>query len=169
MRKFFTTLFAIAAIAVQAQYIPNGNFDSWKGDGNAGSTYQSSNGNEMRKRPGDEPTSWYGSSINQSVKVLFANATKQETLIFKSTGRNGSAVKLQNKWVGAAGIGSNAPAFISFATPWVYAVSDVAACDGGMYGGMSFNFRPDAIKGWFKRTGGTGEKAHIICFSMMSV
>ena len=164
MRNFFTTLLAVVAIVANAQYIPNGNFDSWKGDGNAGSTYQSSNGNEMRKRPGDEPESWYGSSINQSVKVFFANATKQETLIFKSTGRNGSAVKLQNKWVGAAGIGSNAPAFISFATPWVYAVSDVAACDGGMYGSMPFSYRPDAIKGWFKRTGGTGEKAHIIAY-----
>lgn len=164
MRKFFTTLFALAAIAVNAQYIPNGSFDSWKGDGNAGSTYQSSNGNEMRKRPGDEPTSWYGSSINQSVKVLFTNATKQETLIFKSTGRNGSAVKLQNKYVGAMGIGSNAPAFISFATPWVYAVSTVSDCDGGMYGSMPFNYRPDAIKGWFKRPGGTGENAHIIVY-----
>ena len=63
MRKFFTTLFAFVALAANAQYIPNGSFDSWKGEGNAGSTYQSSNGNEMRKRPGDEPTSWYGSSI----------------------------------------------------------------------------------------------------------
>ena len=163
MRKFFTTLFAFVALAANAQYIPNGSFDSWKGEGNAGSTYQSSNGNEMRKRPGDEPSNWYGSSINQSVKVLF-NVTKEETLIYKSTGRNGLAVKLQNKWVGAAGIGSNAPAFISFATPWVYAVSDVDACDGGMYGGMSFTHRPDAIKGWFKRTGGTGEKAHVIAY-----
>lgn len=163
MKKFFTTLLAFVALSVQAQYLPNGGFDSWKGDGNAGSTYQSSNGNEMRKRPGDEPTSWFGSSINQSVKVLF-NVTKQETLIFKSTGRNGSAVKLQNKWVGAAGIGSNAPAFISFATPWVYAVSTVSECDGGMYGSMPFSCRPDAIKGWFKRTGGTGEKAHIIVY-----
>ena len=164
MRKFFTTLFAFAALAVNAQYIPNGSFDSWKGEGNAGSTYQSSNGNEMRKRPGDEPTSWYGSSINQKVKVVLANATKEETLIYKSAGRNGSAVKLQNKWVGTAGIGSNAPAFISFATPWVYAVSTVSNCDGGMYGGMSFTNRPDAIKGWFKRTGGTGEKAHVIAY-----
>ena len=164
MKRIFTLLFILYALSSQAQYLPNGSFDSWKGSGNAGSTYQSSNGNEMRKRPGDEPTSWYGSSINQKVKVVFANTTKEETLIYKSTGRNGSAVKLQNKWVGAAGIGSNAPAFISFATPWVYAVSTVSNCDGGMYGGMSFTHRPDAIKGWFKRTGGTGEKAHIIVY-----
>jgi hypothetical protein len=162
MKKFFTILSVCAALSAQAQHqLPNGSFDSWKGS--CGSTYQSSNGNEMRKRPGDEPTSWNGSSINQKVKVLF-NVTKEETLIYKSTGRNGSAVKLQNKWVGAAGIGSNAPAFVSFATPWVYAVSSVSDCDGGVYGGMSFKCRPDAIKGWFKRTGGTGEKAHIIAY-----
>ena len=162
MKKIFTILSVCAALSVQAQHqLPNGSFDSWKGS--CGSTYQSSNGNEMRQRPGDEPTSWNGSSINQKVKVLF-NVTKEETLVYKSTGRNGSAVKLQNKWVGAAGIGSNAPAFISFATPWVYAVSTVSDCDGGVYGGMSFKYRPDAIKGWFKRTGGTGEKAHIIAY-----
>ena len=161
MRNFFTTLFALAAIAVQAQNIPNGSFDSWKGEGKAGSTYQSSR-TEDRQRPGDEPADWNGSSINQKVSI----ATKSETLIFKSTGRNGSgsAVKMQNKYVGAMGIGSNAPGFISFATPWVYAVTTVSKCDGGVYGGMAFKHRPDAIKGWFKRTGGTGEKAHIIVY-----
>ena len=29
---------------------------------------------------------------------------------------------------------------------------------------MPFSYRPDAIKGWFKRTGGTGENAHIIVY-----
>ena len=157
MKKFFATIFAMAAMAVQAQYIPNGNFENWKGS--CGDTYQSSR-TEYRQRPGDEPTGWEGSSINQKVSV----ATKSETLIFKSTGRSGSAVKMQNKYVGALGIGSNAPGFISFATPWVYAVTTVSKCDGGVYGGMAFNHRPDAIKGWFKRTGGTGEKAHIIVY-----
>ena len=157
MRKFITTLFAIATIAVQAQNIPNGGFENWKGY--CGDTYQSSR-TEYRQRPGDEPADWNGSSINQKVSI----ATKSETLIFKSTGRNGSAVKMQNKYVGAMGIGSNAPGFISFATPWVYAVTTVSKCDGGVYGGMAFNHRPDAIKGWFKRTGGTGEKAHIIVY-----
>ena len=157
MKKFFTTLLVLAAMAVNAQYLPNGSFDSWKGS--CGDTYQSSR-TEYRQRPGDEPTSWNGSSINQKVSI----ATKSETLIFKSTGRNGSAVKMQNKYVGAMGIGSNAPGFISFATPWVYAVTTVSKCDGGVYGGISFTNRPDAIKGWFKRTGGTGEKAHIIVY-----
>ena len=163
MKKFFTTLFTLAALTVQAQYIPNGSFDSWKGSGNAGSTYQSSSG-DNRKRPGDEPASWNGSSINQKV----SGVTKEETLITKSTGRNGSAVKMQNKWVGATivfvKVGDEAPGFINFGTPWVYAVSNTSNCDGGVYGGISFQHRPDAIKGWYKRTGGTGEKAHIIAY-----
>ena len=84
MRKIITSLFLFSfALCTQAQQLPNGNFESWKGDGNAGNTYQSSNGNEMRKRPGDEPSGWNGSSINQKVKV-FVNVEKTETLIFKS-------------------------------------------------------------------------------------
>ena len=43
-------------------------------------------------------------------------------------------------------------------------MTTISKCDGGVYGGMAFNHRPDAIKGWFKRTGGTGEKAHIIAY-----
>ncbi len=163
MKKFFTTLFTLAALTVQAQYIPNGSFDSWKGSGSAGSTYQSSSG-DNRKRPGDEPASWNGSSINQKV----SGVTKEETLISKSTGRNGSAVKMQNKWVGATilwtKIGDEAPGFINFGTPWVYAVTSTSNCDGGVYGGIEFTHRPDAIRGWYKRTGGTGEKAHVIVY-----
>lgn len=158
MRKIFTTLsLVLFAFVVQAQYIPNSDFEQWE---SAGSTYQSSR-KEMRKRPGEEPTGWEGSSINQKVSI----ATKEETLIYKSSSYNGSnAVKMQNKYVGAMGIGSNAPGFISFATPWVYAVMDVGSCDGGAYGGINFSHRPDAIKGRFNRSGGTGEQAHVIVY-----
>lgn len=167
MRKIFTSLFLISfAFCTQAQHLPNSSFENWKGS--CGETYQSSNGSlwggskpeGMRQRPGDEPADWSGSSINQRVVAV----SKSEVLISKSTGRVGAAVKMQNKYVGAAGVGSNAPAFISFATPWVYAVTTISKCDGGVYGGMAFNHRPDAIKGWFKRTGDTGEKAHIIAY-----
>ncbi|MBO5787648.1 MAG: hypothetical protein J6R07_03130 [Bacteroidaceae bacterium] len=165
MKKIFTTfLFCFAALA-NAQNIPNGSFEEWKGS--AGSSYQSSDGSlkggssalGLRQRPGDEPRYWEGSSVNQKVMM-----EKKETLVFKSEGRSGSAVKLENKYVGAFGTGSNAPGFISFATPWVYAISTVSNCDGGVYGGMQFSNRPDAIEGWFKRTGGTNENAHIIVY-----
>ena len=161
MRKIFTLLFLISFAFAQAQYyIPNSGFDNWKGS--CGSTYQTSSGGGMRQRPGDEPSDWEGSSINQKVSI----ATVSQALVEKTTRNNtNTAVKLHNKWVGALGKGSNAPAFISFATPWVYAVTTVSSCDGGAYGGRDFVGRPDAIKGWFNRSGNTGELAHIIVYT----
>lgn len=168
MRKIFTSLFLVLfALFANAQYyVPNSGFENWKGV--AGSTYQSSDGSfgggssalGLSQRPGDEPSEWEGSSINQTVGM-----NKKETLVEKSESYNGStAVKLTNKDVKVMGIGSTAPGFISFATPWVYAISKVENCDGGVYGGIGFKGRPDAIKGRFNRTGGTGEKAHIIAY-----
>ena len=167
MRKIFTSLFLVMfALFANAQYyIPNSGFENWKGS--AGSTYQSSDGSfgggskalGLRQRPGDEPSDWEGSSINQKVSM-----EKKETLIEKSS-HNGNAVKMTNKDVKVLGIGSTAPGFISFATPWVYAISKVENCDGGVYGGRSFRGRPDAIRGYFNRSGNTGESAHIIVYT----
>ncbi len=87
-------------------------------------------------------------------------------MITKGTGLDGSpSVVLTNKFVGVLGIGSNAPAFITFATPWVYAVTTLTDCDGGAYGGINFTHRPDAIKGLYKRTKGDAEEeARIIAY-----
>ena len=166
MRKIFTLLFLVSFAFAQAQYyIPNSGFENWKGS--AGSTYQSSDGSlgggksalGMRQRPGDEPADWEGSSVNQKVSM-----EKKETLI-EASSYNGKAVKMINKDVKVMGIGATAPGFISFATPWVYAVSKVSNCDGGVYGGRELKGRPDAIKGMFNRSGGTGELAHIIVYT----
>lgn len=158
MRKIFTLLFLVSFAFAQAQYyIPNSGFENWKGS--CGSTYQTSSGGGMRQRPGDEPSDWEGSSINQKVGL-----SASKTLIEKSS-YNGSAVKMSNQFVGVGSLGSNAPGFISFATPWVYAVSNVSKCDGGAYGGRELKGRPDAIKGMFNRSGNTGELAHIIVYT----
>ena len=158
MRKIFTLLFLVSFAFAQAQYyIPNSGFENWKGS--CGSTYQTSSGGGMRQRPGDEPSDWEGSSINQKVGL-----SASKTLIEKSS-YNGSAVKMSNQFVGVGSLGSNAPGFISFATPWVYAVSKVSNCDGGAYGGRELKGRPDAIKGMFNRSGNTGELAHIIVYT----
>lgn len=158
MRKIFTLLFLVSFAFAQAQYyIPNSSFENWKGS--CGSTYQTSSGGGMRQRPGDEPSDWEGSSINQKVGL---SASK---ILIEKSSYNGSAVKMFNQFVGVGSLGSNAPGFISFATPWVYAVSNVSKCDGGVYGGREFYGRPDAIKGKFNRTGGTGELAHIIVYT----
>lgn len=161
MKKFFTTLFLFAAVAVQAQQLPNGGFDSWKtacGSTEAFGTgsISSSKTGEMRQRPGVEPTDWNGSSINQKVMMI----TAKMELIFNDV----NAVKMVNTFVGVGSAGSVAPGFINLATPWVYAVSTITECDGGVYGGVEFTYKPDAITGKFKRTDTNDENSHIIVY-----
>ena len=168
MKKLFTFLLLGCAAVASAQQLPNSSFKEWKGEGNCGNSYQSSSsgtGNTPageRKRPGDEPAGWNGSNVNQKV---FMEASKPG-YVSKGTGQDGTTcVKLTNLWVGALGIGDEAPAYITFGTPWVYAVTDLPSCDGGTYGGMKFAYRPDAIKGQYKRTPATtAENAHIIAY-----
>ena len=160
MKKIFTTLFALAALTVQAQYLPNGSFDSWKSA--CGSTEAFGTGSmsspktgEMRQRPGVEPTDWNGSSINQKVVM-----TKSQQLVYNDN----NTVKMTNVYIGVGSMGSVAPGFITFGTPWVYASSTINDCDGGTYGGVKFTNKPDAIKGRFRRDDTTGENSHIIVY-----
>ena len=172
MKRLFTLLLgATFGCGIQAQYLPNTGFEAWKEV--CGSSYQSSKSGKsggaegFRQRPGTEPMDWNGSSVNQKVWAYFFSQEKQETLITQGVSRNGTkSVILTNKFVGVSTIGSNAPAFITFGTPWVYAVSTIEQCDGGVYGGTNFTFRPDAIRGWYKRTPSTegNENAHIIAY-----
>ena len=91
---------------------------------------------------------------------------KEAGYVTKAVDDNNNAhVVLTNLFVGMFGIGDEAPAYITFGTPWVYAVMDLPNCDGGTYGGMAFNHRPDAIKGLYKRTSAeVAEDAHIIAY-----
>lgn len=149
MKKFFTTLILSAAVAVQAQQLPNGGFDSWKTS--CGSTDAVS---KMLVRPGVEPSDWSASSVNQM--------GQQKELISNQDG----AVKMINAYIGLKllNIGSVAPGFINLATPWVYASTTLSDCDGGVYGGVGFTYKPDAIAGKFKREDSTGESSHIIVY-----
>ena len=172
MKRLFTLLLgATFGCGIQAQYLPNTGFEAWKEV--CGSSYQSSKSGKsggaegFRQRPGTEPMDWNGSSVNQKVWAFFYSQEKQEELITQGVSRNGTkSVVLTNQFVGVGNIGSNAPAFITFGTPWVYAVSTIEQCDGGVYGGTNFTFRPDAIRGWYKRTPSTegNENAHIIAY-----
>ena len=168
MKKILSVALLGLALSGNAQHLPNGNFTNWNTA--CGNSYQSSTSkfwggttpDGERQRPGIEPESWNGSSVNQKVM----GTEKKETLVTQGSQNENSWTVLTNKYVGALGIGSNAPAFINFGTPWVYAVSKIANCDGGVYGGMAFSSRPDAIKGRYKRTTGTEgeENAHIIAY-----
>lgn len=177
MKRILGTLsLAAACLPVCAQYLPNSTFADWKEP--CGSTYQTSKGglfgntpNGFVVRPGVEPADWNGSNVEQKVMNIIGSSA---LLVTKGDATaNGTIVKLTNSFVsaGSTGIlGATAPAFINFGTPWVYAVSEVDKCDGGVYGGMELSsasatthYQPDAIKGEFKRAA-TDESAHIIAY-----
>ena len=146
-----------------AQQLPNGDFDEWKTA--MGQTYymgQFSNGYQDRPSQNGvtEPSGWNGSNVRQSIATGY--------FVGKEVDETGNVfVQLTNAFVGMFGFGDNAPGFITFATPWVYASMKTEICDGGAFGGVNFSYKPDAIKGKFKYAKGEGEEpeaSHVIAY-----
>ena len=177
MRKILlTALLAAGGLTASAQYLQNEGFDYWKKV--CGKSDQTSTNNKkvngpagfQQARPGTEPCYWNGSNVYQTVVVPlfggYASVPAQNSKLVTTSMRGDSeVVKLTNVHMGVGKYSSEAPAFINFATPWVYAVTDIDACDGGVYGDTTFTYKPDAIKGVFKRTQGeVPENAHIIAY-----
>lgn len=166
MRKILlTALLAAGGLTASAQYLPNGDFQQWKttcGKSDQTSLNVGSAPAGLATRPGIEPQDWNGSNVFQKVANV---KVKSDALVTRQGNAENFYVRLVCTKVGAFGIKAEAPAFINFGTPWVYAVITKSKCDGGVYGGMSFSYRPDAIKGRYKRTpAATKEKARIIAY-----
>lgn len=168
MRKILlTALLAAGGLTASAQNLPNGDFQQWKttcgkSDQTSLNKYYESAPFGLATRPGVEPQDWNGSNVNQTV---FNQNAHSDALVTRQGNAENFYVRLVCTKVGALGITAEAPAFINFGTPWVYAVSNKSKCDGGVYGGMSFSYKPDAIKGRYKRTpAATKEKARIIAY-----
>ena len=106
-----------------------------------------------------EPSEWNGSNVNQM-------GQKKPDLVTKVEDNSNTVVQLKNIYIGLKfpKIGSTAPGFINLGTPWVYASTTISDCDGGVFGGVSFNKKPDAIKGKYKRTDSNSEDSHIIAY-----
>lgn len=170
MRKILlTALLAAGGLTASAQYLPNGDFQQWKttcGQSDQTSPNVGSAPAGLATRPGVEPQDWNGSNVDQTV---FNKNAHSDALVTRQKEGDNSYVRLVCTKVsvklGTWDIKAEAPAFINFGTPWVYAVSNKNKCDGGVYGGMSFSYKPDAIKGRYKRTPATkAEKARIIAY-----
>lgn len=168
MRKILlTALLAAGGLTVSAQSLPNGDFQQWKttcgkSDQTSLNNYYESAPFGLATRPGVEPQDWNGSNVNQTV---FNQNVSKDALVTRQKEGDNFYVRLVCTKVGAFGIEAEAPAFINFGTPWVYAVSNKKKCDGGVYGGMSFSYKPDAIKGRYKRTpAAKAEEARIIAY-----
>ena len=170
MKKSFllsgALLLSLSAFMANAQQLPNVGFDSWKTT--CGSS-RSVNEKKEVVRPGVEPAEWNGSNVNQTV---FGVNKLEPGLVTKQEEGGNKYLQLRNMYVGALGFGSNAPGFINFGTPWVYATSQIKKCDGGTFGGQSFTYKPDAIKGKYKRADSdaegkpisNNESSHIIVY-----
>ncbi|MGM9801473.1 MAG: hypothetical protein ACI309_04100, partial [Candidatus Limisoma sp.] len=145
-----------------AQQLPNNSFTDWKSACGNSDQISSSGETDSRQRPGVEPTNWNGSNVDQKVIISVKNSN---FVTRETSGYSGNSVCLTNCRVEAFGKGDEAPAYITFGTPWVYAEMTISNCDGGTYGGMDFAYRPDAFSGYFKRTStNPSEKSYVIAY-----
>ena len=164
MKKSFllsgALLLSISAFTANAQQLPNVGFDSWKTTCGTSRSISKDGKKVDVARPGVEPSEWNGSNVNQM-------GQKKPDLVTKVVD-NSNVVQVKNIYVGVnlglIKIGSTAPGFINLGTPWVYASTTISDCDGGVFGGISFDKKPDAIKGKYKRTDSNSEDSHIIAY-----
>lgn len=164
MKKSFllsgALLLSISAFTANAQQLPNVGFDSWKTTCGTSRSISKDGKKVDVARPGVEPSEWNGSNVNQM-------GQKKPDLVTNVVD-NSNVVQVKNIYVGVnlglIKIGSTAPGFINLGTPWVYASTTISDCDGGVFGGISFDKKPDAIKGKYKRTDSNSEDSHIIAY-----
>ena len=153
-------LLSISAFTANAQQLPNVGFDSWKTTCGTSRSISKDGKKVDVARPGVEPSEWNGSNVDQM-------GQKKPDLVTKVVD-NSNVVQVKNIYVGVnlglIKIGSTAPGFINLGTPWVYASTTISDCDGGVFGGISFDKKPDAIKGKYKRTDSNSEDSHIIAY-----
>lgn len=161
MKKSFllsgALLLSLSAFTANAQQLPNVGFESWKTTCGTSRSISKDGKKVDVVRPGVEPSEWNGSNVNQMGQKKPDLVTKVE---------DNTVVQLKNIYIGLKfpKIGSTAPGFINLGTPWVYASTTISDCDGGVFGGVSFNKKPDAIKGKYKRTDSNSEDSHIIAY-----
>ena len=166
MKKSFllsgALLLSISAFTANAQQLPNVGFDSWKTTCGTSRSISKDGKKVDVARPGVEPSEWNGSNVNQM------GQKKPDLVTTKVVDNSNTVVQVKNIYVGVnlglIKIGSTAPGFINLGTPWVYASTTISDCDGGVFGGISFDKKPDAIKGKYKRTDSNSEDSHIIAY-----
>ena len=137
MSKFLQRIFVCAALmampfvafADDYQFSDSG-FENWDGEKFEGNA---------------QPKYWNFSNVSQmGVNKNFAH---------KTTGRSGSALKIQDQFVGLMGIGATSPGYVALGHPWAYVsgLTSIEDATAGTYGGISWKTRPDTMVVWIKR------------------
>ena len=159
-----------SVLTSHAQSIPNGGFDNWE---SAGTSLHTMSDKRITQRPGEEPTSWNGSSVKLvgSKRVRVNKITEGDnTYVRIDNGKVGCTTAVQ-PWNGRLSLGETWASFY-YEKP-VFVIYDVPTLDGakaankyaqaGSYDGMEFAYRPDAIRARVSRNN-AGENYHIVAY-----
>lgn len=156
-------MLASAGMMANAQQLPNVGFEDWTLDNESGSSLNTNDG-KMYARPGIEPLNWSGGNVNQ-----FGLATSSE-LCTRGSDEADQYLVLTNKRVESFGFGATAPGFVTLSTPWIFATtsmlseSAIKLGDGGTYGGVAFEYKPDAISLKYRKTAVKSEVSRVIAY-----
>lgn len=153
MKKQLLTL-ALLAVAgtAGAQQLPNGSFD--EGDWEKCVPWTST-GN--KKTQGKQPPSW-------TISNVIGNGIAGKTTVgieITGKGNTGKAVSLTNTGTAFEQV---VPAYITLGTTWSTSIS-TSNKDGGTFGGISFKYKPDALKFYYKRScSGNNVRSSVIAY-----
>lgn len=152
MKKFFTLALLGVSLAVNAQQV-KGSFETWEVCYPWSSTTTDS-------KVGTQPVGWKVSNVYNTFSSSTVGAETTDAA-------GGKGVLLTNKDVA----GQKIPAYISLGTPWSTASTKLntvkdGSADGGVWGGIEFTYKPDAVKLQYKRalTDGSTERASVIAY-----
>ncbi len=163
-----SALTAVTAVA-QTYQLPNIGFENWESSKKAINWTQKNSG---QKQPGEEPVSWYSSNIqyatgwigsySELVQEKNSDGRHYANIINKLTGQASSYIptlgvlSLAPSWYCDEGDGAN----ISIVKK--YRQQNLKYAQNGVYGGISFVGRPDAIGATIQVD--AADEAHIIAY-----
>lgn len=130
LRVVLVCVMSLMTSMTLAQQLPDSGFEDWGGTQFDGK---------------EQPKYWNFSNVEQlGVKRNFAH---------KTTGRSGSALKIQDQFVGVGSIGATSPGYVALGYPWAYvsSLTSIEDATAGTYGGITWKYRPDSMVVWIKR------------------
>lgn len=156
MKKLFTLLLLGGVLTANAQQV-NGGFDeAWEDcqpyTGGSSTTV------------GKQPVGWTVSHIaGYYLNLGFWGSWTGSTAVASEVigyDNIGSAVELKN----TSTVGKIVPAYLTLGTSWNTANTKAENADGGTFGGIAFDKRPDGLKFNFKRNASNDQPASVIAY-----
>lgn len=163
MKKIYSSLFIAAAAATtlpaMAQQLPNAGFE------NGWSDTMPYIGGSSSTNVGQSPADWTISHV-AGFKLGFLGWMGKTVVGEKTDGYNSTSAALLKNTPNSVATNQYVPGYITLGTPWNTANSSGGDKDGGTFGGISFQYRPDAISVQYKReqASGSNEQATVVAY-----